>query len=177
MTSREKGVIEIRISGSSEGVYEYEFICKASDFKNPELGEPGFCNDIHVKVVANKTDSEITVDIETKTFAELSCDICLAPLKKEVAGTYRVFFVFGEPEGNIEEQEENYRVLDRNASVIDLTEDVRETLLLSKPLKAVCTENPECSMYREDDAEHSEEKHGAKSPWQESLEKLKNKYH
>ncbi len=101
----------------------------------------------------------------------------LAPLKKELTGLYRVFFVFGEPGNNTEELNENYRVLDRNASVIDLTEDVRETLLLSKPLKVVCDDNPECSVYYEDGAEDSKEEREAKSPWQESLGKLKKKYH
>lgn len=174
---KEKGLLEIRIAGLSEGIYEYDFTCQASDFTNPELAEPGFSKEIRTRVVANKTDSEITIDIETKTLAEFNCDICLAPLKKELTGMYRVFFVFGEPGSVSEEQSEGYRVLDRNASVIDLTEDVRETLLLSKPLKVVCIDNPECSVYREDGAEHSEERYGAKSPWQESLEKLKNKYH
>ncbi len=174
--SKEKGVIEIRIAGLSEGEYAYDFTCKASDFKNPDLAEPGFSNEILVHVVANRTDSEITVDIETKTVAELSCDICLAPLQKELAGKYRVFFVFGEPGNENEEADDNYRVLDRNASVIDLTEDVRETLLLSKPLKAVCTDNPECSVYHKNETGPSNEEPEAKSPWQESLQKLKNKY-
>ncbi|PWW82917.1 hypothetical protein CR164_04070 [Prosthecochloris marina] len=175
--SKEKGVIEIRIAGLSEGIYEYDFTCKASDFKNPELAEPGFCNEIDVKVVANKTDNEIIVDIVTKTVAELTCDICLAPLKKEVAGTYRVFFVFDEPGSNTEGLDENFRILDRNASGLDLTEDVRETLLLSKPLKVVCTGNPECSVYHDDEPDSPEDEPQAESPWQESLKKLKNKYH
>lgn len=175
--SKEKEMIEIRIAGLSKGVYEYGFTCKALDFKNPELAEPSFCNEIRAKVVVNKTDSEIIVDIETKTVAELSCDICLAPLRREVAGTYRVLFVFGELDSNTEEQDENYRMLDRNASFINLTEDVRETLLLSKPLKVICTNNPECSLYHGNRADALEEEKETKSPWQESLEKLKNKYH
>lgn len=175
--SKEKGVIEIRVAGLSEGVHLYDFTCKATDFKKPELAEPGFCNDICVKVVANKTDSEITVDIETKTVAVLSCDICLAPLKKEATGEYRIFFVFGEPGSNTDAQDENYRVLDRNASVIDLTEDVRETLLLSKPLKVVCIDNPGCSVYHEKETGGDDEEKNAKSPWRASLEKLKDKYH
>ena len=174
---KEKRLLEIGIAGLSEGIYEYDITCRASDFTNPELAEPGFSNEIRAKVVANKTDSEITIDIETKTVAEFSCDICLAPLKRELTGTYRIFFVFGEPGGVSEKQSESYRVLDRNASAIDLTEDVRETLFLSKPLKAVCIDNPECSIYREDGTAHSGQKHEAKGPWQESLEKLKNKYH
>lgn len=175
--SKETGVIEIRIAGLSEGIYEYDFTCKATDFKNPELAEPGFCNAIDVKVVANKTDNDIIVDIVTKTVAELTCDICLAPLKKEVAGIYRVFFVFDEPGSNTEGFDENYRILDRNASSVDLTEDVRETLLLSKPLKVVCEDNPKCSVYHDGAPGSPEDEPEEESPWQESLKKLKKKYH
>ncbi len=143
--SREKEIITLRIAGLSEGVHEYTFLCLASDFKDPELGDPSFCNDIHVRAVANKTESEITVDIETETVVDLNCDICLEPLKKALSGSYRIFFVFGGSDAG--EENENYRTLDRNASEIDLTEDVRETLLLSKPVKAVCTGNPQCAVY------------------------------
>ena len=174
---KEKGLIEIRITGLSEGVYEYEFTCKASDFKNPELTEPAFNGEIRTRIVANKTGGEIAVDIETKTLAEFTCDICLAPLKKELTGFYKVLFVYGDLACVAEENAENYRVLDRNASVIDLTEDVRETLLLSRPMKVVCADNPECSVHRENLQQLSDTGTGAKSPWKESLEKLKNKYH
>lgn len=175
--SRKKEVIEIRIAGLNEGIHEYDFTCSAADFKNPELAEPAFCNEIHVKAVANKTESEITVDIETKTIAEFSCDLCLAQLKREITGMYRVFFVFGEPGRDAEDTDDNYRVLDRNASVIDLTEDVRETLLLSKPLKAVCVDNLQCTVYHEDESGNHDVEKRSKSQWQESLEKLKNRYH
>lgn len=174
--SKEKVLIEIRIAGLSEGTHEYDFTCKASDFKNPELATPGFCNKIWVRVVANKTNSEITVTIETKTVAEFSCDICLVPLKKELTGFYRIFFVFGDSAGATGEHEENYRVLDSNAPAIDLTEDVRETLLLSKPMKVVCIDNPECSIYRDGGLQSREQEYETKSSWKESLEKLKDKY-
>ena len=173
--SRDKGIITLRIAGLSEGVHEYAFSCRAADFKNPELGDPCFCSDIHVSAVARKTESEITVDIETGTVVDLSCDICLEPLKKELSGSYRIFFVFGGSDAG--EEDENYRILDRNASEIDLTEDVRETLLLSKPIKTVCTGNPQCAVYHEDENGTDEKPKESMSRWRESLEQLKNKYH
>ncbi len=174
---KEKGLIEIRIAGLNEGVYTYTFTFHASDFVNPDLSEPELCNEIRASVVLNKTDNDITADIETTTVAELSCDICLAPLKRTLTGQYRVFFVFGDPVSDIDEHEENYRVLDRNTVSVDLTEDVRETLLLSKPMKTVCIDNPECSMYLDSTDRAPDNESDAKSPWKESLAKLKNKYH
>ena len=166
---KEKGLIAIRIAGLSEGVHEYDFTCSATDFKDPELNCPEFRNGIRVRVVAQKTDSEIIVDIETATLAEFSCDICLAPVRRELTGSYRIVFVYSE---NREEQEGEYRPLEHNALSIDLTEDVRETLLLSLPMKVVCTGNPDCGVYTNEADERSEEKNA----WQESLEKLKGKF-
>ncbi len=172
---REKELIAIRIAGLSEGVHEYDFTCSATDFKEPELNCPEFRNGIRVRVVAQKTDSEIIVDIETATLAEFSCDICLAPVRRELAGGYRIVFVYGENRDG-QEPEEEYRLLEHNAPSIDLTEDVRETLLLSLPMKVVCTGNPDCGVYTNEADEKTGERSEEKNSWQESLEKLKDKF-
>ncbi len=172
---KDKGLIEVRIAGLSDGVYEYDFVFRASDFEKPPLAEPEFCHELHAAVRVSKTESEITVEIETKTVAEFTCDICLAPLKKELRGFYRLFFVFGD-NAHRGEKDGDFRVLDRNASSIDLTEDVRETLLLSKPLKMVCTDNPACAMYQQKMVEETGESKEPQSSWKESLEKLREKY-
>jgi len=171
----EKGFIGIRIAGLSEGVHEYDFVCKASDFKNPELAEQAFCNEIQVRITADRTERKMTVDIETKTIAEFSCDRCLEPLKKELTGKYRILFAFSDTGARSEESDENYRTLDRNAVTVDLTEDVRETLLLSKPVKVVCTDESACTLYQESSLRHADHESETVSPWKESLEKLKRK--
>ncbi|NEX14576.1 MAG: hypothetical protein C1941_07780 [Prosthecochloris sp.] len=171
----ENGVIGIRIAGLSEGLHEYDFACKASDFKNPELAEPAFCNEIRVRIAVVRTEREMTVDIETKTVAEFSCDRCLEPLKKELTGKYRLVFAFSDTGALSEKSDENYRALDRNAVTVDLTEDVRETLLLSKPMKVVCADKSACTLYQENSHLNADHESETASPWKESLEKLKGK--
>jgi len=175
-----KGLIEIRTAGLSEGVHEYTFTCRAEDFKNPELDCPELRNDILVRVVANRTETEIIADIETATQAEFSCDICLAPVPLRLEGRYRVVFVYGGEPRELE-SEEDYRTIEHGAPSIDLTEDVRETLLLSRPVKVVCRDNPECGIFTNDatagTGEKEEEQQQEKNSWQESLEKLKNRFH
>ncbi|ASQ89667.1 hypothetical protein CHL67_00885 [Prosthecochloris sp. GSB1] len=173
---KEKGLIEIRIAGLSDGVHEHTFTCRAADFRNPELDCPELRNDILVRVVANMTESEIVADIETATLAEFSCDICLAPVQLRLTGRYRVIFANGDEPRELE-SEEDYRALEHGAPSIDLTEDVRETLLLSRPMKVVCSDNPECGMLMNDAAAGTDEAHSEKNSWQESLEKLKNRFH
>jgi uncharacterized protein len=172
---KEKGLIELQVDSLLEGTNELVFVCESADFNDPKLTGAGFRGKVQIGVSAEKSETEITVSIRTSAVAELSCDICLAPVLKTLTGSYRIFYVFRDhaekdPDGNDE-----YRILDRNAESIDITEDIRETLLLSLPMKVTCEDNPECRIYR---SAGEEQQHGDRdrSQWQESLEKLKNKY-
>jgi uncharacterized protein len=71
--------------------------------------------------------------------------------------------------------DDDHRQIDLNTATIDLTEDVRETLLLSLPMKVTCIGNPNCRIYGSE-SEKYDSCTDDKSSWQESLEKLKNKY-
>ena len=174
---KEKSLIEIRIAELNQGVHEYTFTCKASDFKNPEIEEPAFNGDIQVTVSAKKTDTEIVTAIETVTDAELNCDICLAPVHRRLSGQFTIFFVFGNQGNEEHETDGEYRTLPQSATAIDLTEDVRETLLLSLPVKVVCEAYPECSALRTDEETQTEDDQTQNSNWKASLQELKHKFH
>lgn len=172
---KEKALIEIRIAGLMQGSHTFDFTCRTEDFMDKGLNDAVFSRDISVQVIAEKTENEITVIIRTATTADVTCDICLAPLERELTGEYRIDYLFDTEPENPENSDEDYRMIDRNAISIDLTEDVRETLLLSVPMKVTCTDNPDCRLFvgntEPDDTPENEN-----SSWQDSLEKLKNKY-
>ncbi len=169
------GVIEIRISGLAPGRHVETFTCRATDFSEPGLTDPAFSGDIHVTVELDKSDREIAAKILTSTVASLSCDACLAPVRQEITGEYSVLFRTGDPEEEGTEDDEEFRSLPQNASALDLTEDVRETLLLSLPTKVSCERYPECL---EDTATtgSGDETDVARSNWQEQLKGLKHKF-
>ncbi|NTW83296.1 MAG: DUF177 domain-containing protein [Chlorobiaceae bacterium] len=172
---KEKGLIEIQIDSLLQGTNELEFICDAADFNDPKLIDAGFRGEIHIEVTAEKSDTEITVIIRTRVEADLICDICLAPVTKELTGSYRIFYVYNDHTGVSIDGSDEFRLLEKNAESLDITEDIRETLLLSVPMKVTCTDNPDCRLYS---GAREEKQNGdaEKSQWQESLEKLKNKY-
>ncbi len=172
---KKNGQIEIPLAGLSEGSHEFDFTCNASFFNDPHLVEAGFTRDIEVRVVAEKREHEVILEIETSTVAVLSCDICLLPVSKPLAGSFRIYYTFGELPEEDQEGSEEYRILDRSALAIDITEDVRELLFLSRPMKVTCTNNAECRLpygEKEDEGVQPEESNS----WLDSLEKLKNKY-
>jgi len=171
---KERALIEIRLAGLSDGVHEFDFTCAAGDFKDTAVTEAGFVKELSVRVVIDKNEDGIAVSLETSASAELACDICLVPITRELEGSYHVYYVYDQAEEPESDRNEEYRLIDRNTVSLDLTEDVRETLLLSVPMKVTCEDNPACHVYRpggEEDSGRAEE-----SSWQETLEKLKDKY-
>jgi uncharacterized protein len=174
--SKEKALIEIRLAGLSQGTHEFDFTCNATDFADPALAETGFSRDVSINVSVEKLDDEMVVTLNTSATANLTCDLCLAPISSELKGSYRIYYGYeqaGEPQ---EERDEEYRLIDRNTLALDLTEDVRETLLLSVPMKVTCKDNPDCRVFHQEELSEPGEYNLPDSDWQESLEKLKNKY-
>ena len=175
--AKENALIEIRLAGLSQGTHEFDFTCTAGDFDDPALTDAGFTGDISVKVVVDRTDNEMTVTLTTAATANLTCDLCLAPITLDLKGSYRIYYSFEHASEQEVERDEEYRQIDNNALSIDLTEDTRETLLLSVPMKVTCTDNPDCQVYRQE--EQTETDGDLTLPeitLQESLERLKNKY-
>jgi uncharacterized protein len=174
--SKEKALIEIRLAGLSAGTHEFEFTCSATDFADPALVDAGVSKGISVKVTVEKLEDELIVTLKTSATANLTCDLCLASVTTELKGSYRIWIGYeqaGEPEN---ERDEEYRLIDRNALSLDLTEDARETLLLSVPMKVTCKDYPDCRVFRQEEESEPGEDAMPGSNWLESLEKLKNKY-
>jgi uncharacterized protein len=171
-------LIEIRTAAITEGSCAFNFTCRAEDFNDPKLTESGFTDEIRIRAVTKKTGNELMLAITTEATGEIPCDICLAPVKVSMNGSWRIYCNtdgIARDEDAEETAREEYRLLDRTAVSIDLTGDVRETLLLSAPMKVTCTANPDCKLYTGSEQEGQEEK-GSTSPWRESLAKLKKNY-
>ncbi|TLU81596.1 MAG: DUF177 domain-containing protein [Chlorobium sp.] len=179
--SKKKSLIEIRTGALAEGINELDFICHARDFEGRRLEDVGFTGEIAVNVVADMSGDEITVTINTSAVADRTCDRCLAPISKILDGSLVLVYTFGSlPEGEPAEYDE-YRQIDKSTEYIDITEDVCDTLILSSPMKITCTNNPDCRLYGSGEETGNTEKieehqAGHQTSWQESLEKLKDKY-
>ncbi len=171
---KERALIDIRLAGLSQGVHEFDFTCNASDFNDSALEEAGFTAGISARVLLEKGDNGIAVSLETAASAVLPCNLCLAPVHCDLHGSWRVYYTYDPIQEPSAENAEEYREIDRNTVSLDLTEDVRETLLLSVPMRVTCTDNPGCHVFQSEshDAADSE----PDGSWQESLGKLKNKF-
>ncbi len=173
---KDKSLIEIGLGALADGTNEFNFTCKAADFKGRQLVDAGFTGEIEAHVVAEKSDDEITITINTSALADFTCDICLAPVSKKLTGTLVLSYLF-DTDGD-DGGDDEYIRLDKTTDSIDITGEICETLLLSLPMKVTCTDNPDCKLYgnQEHTNEDEEPRPDSVTSWQESLEKLKNKY-
>ena len=178
---KEKSLIEIRTSTLSEGINKLDFTCQAKDFEGRRLAEAGFTAEITVTVSAKKSDDEIAVTISTSAVADSTCDRCLAPIAKVLIGSLDLFYTFGTSLDREHDENDEYRQIEKSTEYIDITEDVCDTLILSVPMKITCTNNPDCRLFSSHELSGSREENeapqaGQQTSWQESLEKLKEKY-
>lgn len=133
-----KPIVQLKISNLANGAHRYSFECVASEFEDESLDATRFSAPIHVAIALTKTSGEIVVNLSAQTVASLECDRCLAPIAKTIKGEHRIVFLRGGALPNDDEQADEARLISKNDVSIDLTDDVRQTLLLAVPMKNVC---------------------------------------
>ena len=176
-----KSLSEIRTAALVDGINRLDFTCHARDFEGRQLAEAGFTGDIRVTVVAEKSVDDITLAVNTSAVADRTCDRCLAPISTILTGSVTLYYSFGAPHAEEKEASDEFRYIDKSTEFIDIADDVCDTLLLSLPMKITCINNPDCRLFTSsglagDKQENNEFQPGEHSTWQDSLEKLKEKY-
>ncbi|HTY59684.1 MAG TPA: DUF177 domain-containing protein [Bacteroidota bacterium] len=128
--------MKIQVGGLSEGVHEYSFRVAPA-----ELGlSPEFRNGVDVKATLEKTSRQMFLRASVVTEAEVACDRCVAPIREPVVASYQMHYVWEESEAERIDPSE-VQVILPGQSVIDVADDVRQTVILALPLKHVCRED------------------------------------
>jgi uncharacterized protein len=129
--------MKIKISHLPAGVHEFESRMNRDVF-NLEATTI-FRDPIEIKVVLQKFQQSLVVDLNLNTSVHYFCDRCLEEFKTGLKTNDRI--TFSTNQDLTHDSEDEIRELGRNAIEIDLTADIREILLLAIPAKAVCKEN------------------------------------
>lgn len=127
--------MKIQIAGLSEGVHEYHFDTPASEVG---LGEQ--FSDVHTDIVLDKTSNQITLEAVIHTTASFVCDRCTAPFTSRLDPSYRMHYIWDQEDAGRYDIAE-VQVLAPGSTIIDMTEDVRQTVLVAVPLKLLCRED------------------------------------
>lgn len=164
-------MITIDVSSLSSGIHTLDL------HPAPEEADldPTTFSDLEVQVELQCHRDRILVSLRAAATAELTCDRTLKPYEEPVEGTYSL--LFGPPAmvGQEGEEFEEVRPFDPSDQEIDVTDVVRDTLLLALPQRRIAPgaeDEPIEHEFGAPDAETDEET-PVDPRWSE-LEKLRN---
>lgn len=163
-------MLSIDITSLPEGIHHLDLDPSADEVNL----DPSTFEDIHLDLELQHHRDRILVKLHATATAELTCDRTLRPFDQDIEGDYNV--LFGPPSLVDREGDEfdEVRPLEASDREIDLTDVVRDTLLLAIPQRQVApgAEDEPISVTFGDVVEDPEDEL-ADPRWSE-LEKLKD---
>ena len=127
--------MKIRISGLENDTYVYNF---DGDFNEIGLEDP-FFGKYKTNVVLDKFDDQIILEVSTDINSRMICDRCGTEFNKKIKSGYKMVYLLRNVENGNEELDITY--LRPDANQIDLTDDVRDYLILTIPIKKLCKDD------------------------------------
>lgn len=127
--------MKISISNLSEGVHAFHFSAEPIHFG---LGN-NFTNLVAIDVTLEKTSREVLLHAEASTVGTFSCDRCIDEFHQELKAAYEIVYLYDEGEA-YRYPDDEVHVISAGTLAIDITEDVRQYLLLAVPVKLLCKE-------------------------------------
>ena len=163
-------MLTIDISSLSEGIHHLKFTPSATEV---DL-DPTTFEDIRVEAELQYHMDRILVKLTVNAIAELTCDRTLRPYDQAVEGHYSL--LFGPPSmvGKEGDEFEEVRPLTPSDQEIDLTDVVRDTVLLSLPQRRVAPGAEDEEIDREFGTPEDEEESDAIDPRWSELRKLRD---
>jgi uncharacterized protein len=128
--------MKIQIAGLSEGLHNFHFRESVADVG---LGED-FSGDVDVDVMLEKTGKQIYVKTDVRTTGMFSCDRCAGPFSMPLHAFYQMYYVWDTGDAELYDPSE-VQVIPGGLPLIDLADDVRQTVMLAIPLKLLCKDD------------------------------------
>lgn len=129
--------MKINISGLPAGFRTVEVTESAQQMDLPEN-----CSGVvTAQVSLEKTSTQILATIRASVNASFQCDRCAEEFMAPLDVSFTMTYSWNEREGEGVDEDDNFCVLAENQNVIDITEPVREYLMLAVPIKNLCREN------------------------------------
>lgn len=126
-------MVQVDLKSLKAGIHEFEWVLTAENLDlDPEVFE-----DVELFVRLDYHSTRVFVNIYTDSIAHLTCDRTLVEFDQPVHGEYSILFSGPEMFEGMEEAEEDIRLLPSGVEEIDLTDAVRDTLLLALPQRRI----------------------------------------
>ena len=130
-------MLKVNILNLNEGENILEYVLSATDF---ELDKDLFKNKINIKITLVKSLSQLALNIKFETMIRFVCDRCLDNFDYLCKGSLDLYFkpmpARNHAMGEIRE-DDNIRFYSVENKYIDITNDVRDFILLAVPMRHV----------------------------------------
>jgi len=129
--------MKLSLVGLSPGVHEFHFEEKPAKwgFEN----HPNLRDNIRLDVQLEKAPTHLYLRNHVHTIGRFECDRCLDEFELRLDEAGRI--MFSDDSDLVQSSAEEVRAFDPEAREIDITEDVRDLLLLAIPAKLLCRED------------------------------------
>ncbi|MEM9665818.1 MAG: DUF177 domain-containing protein [Bacteroidota bacterium] len=128
-------VLHIELRALPEGVHEHAVRPSAEELEV----DPALFSDIAVDLTLDHQEDRLLVHYEVSATAHLECDRTLEPFEQALEATDTAFFGLASVVGSAD-QDRTF-VLDPDAEVVDLTQPVRDALVLALPVRRIAPGN------------------------------------
>ncbi len=129
-------MVSINIAGLSQGLHDIVLEPGAEELSL----SPDEYSDIYVDLRLDHEPGQLLMHLKISSVAGLVCDRTLVPFRQPIEGSYTVLFTTHSDLVDADTQADDVVPLDPNARELDLTGILRDTLLLSVPLRKVAPE-------------------------------------
>ncbi len=127
-------MLTFKLAAIPEGHSSYEIEVMPRDMNLSENAE--FTNPVHIHYDINRVGGEFFVKTSLKTNANLECDRCLDAYQLTIEEMVDMIFTMDQ---NMQtEDEQDVYVFSEGENEIDITDALRETLLIAIPFKKIC---------------------------------------
>tara|TARA_B100000676_G_C17742925_1_gene662341 strand:+ start:33 stop:488 length:456 start_codon:yes stop_codon:yes gene_type:complete len=115
----------------------FKKIVKFSELKLDNLKS----NKRNIEIVVNFSKNQSSIDLKGEINSSLSdtCDRCINTFDNEQISKFRI--ILTQKENLINDNDSEFILFDNDENEIDLSDVVRDTLLLEKPIKTICNKN------------------------------------
>ncbi len=126
--------LKIRIFHEEEGSIRQQLQVDAAELSLEDNAE--FVNPIQLDLSIEKVGRTITINADIATRCLMECDRCLEPFDYSLRDNVKV--VLSTDQQFRDEEDDDISYISESENEVDLTEPIRETLLLSLPQKRLC---------------------------------------
>ncbi len=129
--------MKISLASLSEGLHTFNFVERLAEFGLEN--HPNLKDEVKIQVDIEKRSPQYVLKSLVQIGGRFACDRCTREVEKRLSGEGQVIFSSDEAMLAMSDADEIH-YLAPDAKEIDITPDLRDTILLAIPMKLLCSE-------------------------------------